>query len=1208
MQQITDSEFQREVEALKSHRRMSVNRPIHDPDLPEIAASNHVNHESDHSIHSTNSSGSLHSSSTSRDWSTDGGVMLRDDGPSSLTGSLARRSSSNPRSLFTARRRGAAAEEGQGSDRDGQSNVTASTDDVPLTEPLDPSHLFWVPASMHPEISPSDFRRFLHDHASRAVREQQEGGKPPFDEQSDVNNDQQSSYSSSIPSNVSPVSSVEALKKRSTSIARRGSTLRRQYRPEMDDESDSSSSSNVNRNRRTLSQRQNYQSNVPELSIDDLQKLERLAEEASRSSDPSELRSVLRRTMSLNVAPSALDQVDAVPSENEQDSPLIVPRPGQILRRAARTKIRKSSFSNEGANIGSRRRRGTGNQSVQETLSDREGSTNAAGVSEEVRKRESEISEPSDESAISPFKARSDGVTDSIVDVYSRDSFLSDDTQRTSVTSLAESIGSGQSSNEGSILPVESVMDDPTTPTQSHITDGFATTHTDKFNNSYFGIGKDSNDVERSQAKGSAPSSSSEKPAIKPIAVQHVPPVPAFEKSRSAPLPPSSSSLQQQKAKEQTREINETNQTGNVQAQPQPSTPASYQQPPFNQKLVKSDTMPILGSMQSAPSVSKPAKEKKSGFGLHWLSNWTKDDDGEKMSKKEKKGRKEREREREAQENAAMTHPSQQASFSNNHEKDPSASSSFLGSLFGKKKGNEDSNKNEYGSQMYSAATGMHNPSTGSLLDMYGKPMVEQGYYTRYPIHIERAVYRLSHIKLANPRRPLYEQVLISNLMFWYLSVINRTQQQQQQLQQQQQQQTQQVHAHAEQQVVDEDTLQRVAIGNGNLLSTQEENDLRITETESRSELESSMSNTSMGDQAQTQSDHLKRDIKDSQPISLPLDLHSGIGTLNIDEGEGRQNVTGKTNNIVKDLFGNTKNYSSHQEDTGAYVGEPDSYHSGNQNLTNSNNLNGNGKGGHIGKGRTSGPANAVVSTQRGSSTPSTNSNPTSKTKRGGLVKPNRAPPGTRSAERAIPAAAYGAQHRQIASEMLVANASNKEVPSTSQSSSSNRYQANERIDRHSPPSGLVRMSGGGRSTSGSHSSVRDNESAWMGGSSGGTDSSVGNEIDLQAHNHHQEDRKSDPMSDRLQQQRQMNLSSESDTFGGRKLGNRLSEPARGGDHGQFYENNQQERDHPTSKYTSRSGIEHTSDQELLLSNGVPTGREASAMLDAARLSQSRRR
>ncbi|ORZ14320.1 hypothetical protein BCR41DRAFT_371157 [Lobosporangium transversale] len=59
----------------------------------------------------------------------------------------------------------------------------------------------------------------------------------------------------------------------------------------------------------------------------------------------------------------------------------------------------------------------------------------------------------------------------------------------------------------------------------------------------------------------------------------------------------------------------------------------------------------------------------------------------------------------------------------------------------------------------------------------------------RMPIHIERAIYKMSHIKLADPRRPLHEQVLISNMMFWYLGVI---QQQQQQLELQQQQQVQQ--------------------------------------------------------------------------------------------------------------------------------------------------------------------------------------------------------------------------------------------------------------------------------------------------------------------------------------------------------------------------------------------------------------------------------
>ncbi|KAK4512572.1 uncharacterized protein ATC70_003275 [Mucor velutinosus] len=55
----------------------------------------------------------------------------------------------------------------------------------------------------------------------------------------------------------------------------------------------------------------------------------------------------------------------------------------------------------------------------------------------------------------------------------------------------------------------------------------------------------------------------------------------------------------------------------------------------------------------------------------------------------------------------------------------------------------------------------------------------------RYPHSTERAIYRLSHVKLGNPRRPLQQQVAISNMMYWYLSI--QQQEQQQQFQQQQQ-------------------------------------------------------------------------------------------------------------------------------------------------------------------------------------------------------------------------------------------------------------------------------------------------------------------------------------------------------------------------------------------------------------------------------------
>lgn len=119
-------------------------------------------------------------------------------------------------------------------------------------------------------------------------------------------------------------------------------------------------------------------------------------------------------------------------------------------------------------------------------------------------------------------------------------------------------------------------------------------------------------------------------------------------------------------------------------------------------------------------------------------------------------------------------------------DKDGEKDSGFFGSLFGSgrsKKPDEGANANAgfhgAGPAAAAALLGASKSKSPAPPQSPG-PAVQpsaNGTYARYPIHVERAVYRLSHIKLANPRRPLYEQVLISNLMFWYLGVINRAQQ-----------------------------------------------------------------------------------------------------------------------------------------------------------------------------------------------------------------------------------------------------------------------------------------------------------------------------------------------------------------------------------------------------------------------------------------------
>lgn len=134
----------------------------------------------------------------------------------------------------------------------------------------DPFHLFWVPADVHPEIAPAEFRAFLKEHSR--------------------------SPSSSAESGVSRSSSLA-----SSSLGRRRSMLSKQYSPSEDDGVGSEQEEAVVPLRRN---RSSYHAHPgPNLTINDLQKLERLAEQATDKDDTSELRTMLRRSLSLNMTP-----------------------------------------------------------------------------------------------------------------------------------------------------------------------------------------------------------------------------------------------------------------------------------------------------------------------------------------------------------------------------------------------------------------------------------------------------------------------------------------------------------------------------------------------------------------------------------------------------------------------------------------------------------------------------------------------------------------------------------------------------------------------------------------------------------------------------------------------------------------------------------------------------------------------------------------
>ncbi|TIC26405.1 hypothetical protein E3Q12_00319 [Wallemia mellicola] len=109
----------------------------------------------------------------------------------------------------------------------------------------------------------------------------------------------------------------------------------------------------------------------------------------------------------------------------------------------------------------------------------------------------------------------------------------------------------------------------------------------------------------------------------------------------------------------------------------------------------------------------------------------------------------------------------------------------FVGSLFGSKKKSNSSLKSSKSSISTQSSSKEKKKSKvkGKKDKKNNEEQVQElpvnNFDHRYPIQIERAIYRLSHLKLANPRRSLYEQVLISNFMFWYLSIVNHQNQQQ---------------------------------------------------------------------------------------------------------------------------------------------------------------------------------------------------------------------------------------------------------------------------------------------------------------------------------------------------------------------------------------------------------------------------------------------
>jgi Activator of mitotic machinery Cdc14 phosphatase activation C-term len=374
---------------------------------------------------------------------------------------------------------------------------------------------------------------------------------------------------------------------------------------------------------------------------------------------------------------TALDKMDNIPEMgDEADAPIIVPPPGQILRRAARTKIRKPGLPGDGGGhrFGSTRRGASARAATIEPRTSSDKSSSDHGDSTEsvtIPQRRRTFSDEGPAQRPDSFNE------EAIFDAYARD----DDEE------IPAPVITYSKDDEEIPAPVitsspPSLIVDLPVPPQPH-------------------------------------------PEIQPALLEALGPIilqPQPQRLVSPQHP--------------------------AEHQAPPSSPPEASQSTPSATLTKSPSPPsFLSTTPSPPTHHRKDKDKKGLFG-----KWGSDKGGKKNGK---------EKERVAEK-----------------EKD----SGFFGSLFGgssKKKQDQDYPSPVHGGIAgREAAQALLGASKSKAYAPSVSPVPSNGpnSYARYPIHVERAIYRLSHIKLANPRRPLYEQVLISNLMFWYLGVINKAQ------------------------------------------------------------------------------------------------------------------------------------------------------------------------------------------------------------------------------------------------------------------------------------------------------------------------------------------------------------------------------------------------------------------------------------------------
>ncbi|KEI37744.1 uncharacterized protein L969DRAFT_78073 [Mixia osmundae IAM 14324] len=584
--------------------------------------------------------------------------------------------------------------------------------------------LYWLPARLHPEIAPDEFRNFIKDQTNpENLARRSSGGRygSHLEGSSSLSRQRSGPQAQSRRLSQSDGSSAPPT---SANLARKRSMLSRQYLPSADDgvgdkpsegraRSHSpppplptstsleaadglapSAGSGISRVGGSL---RRSRSGMDHLTIEDLQNLERMANQAQDATDSQNGATGLRRKLSLNPALmlEALSENQALQQQQQQqqqqihqdehaDAPLVGPSQGTILRRGARTRHGKAP-EDDPAVERPPQRFGPGRRTKGPRSAGVPGLPGAAASSESLP-----IS--SDRRGSAGSDEISEGGHEAFEPV------------------------SKQTSPQAPLPPVKEVAS-PSLVAQ---------------------------DIEPDMQDSSDRPPRDSPPRLIARPMEAAPPLPAAEVPRAPavpeiPLPPISP----------VHEIAPPT----VPERPTVSVPTT---PVQTSKAKKSGWAKLGFTRKDSTGSTKSSQSKTVNDDSDRASIISTGSDSVgsilRRSKKEKR-------------------QSEPASLDNEKAERTEKEPSFFGSLFSsRKKRDTEGSQHENRNGLYSPAEIVPSPTASGMLNKSGK---YTNFY-RLPIHVERAIYRLSHIKLANPRRPLYEQVLISNLMFWYLGVINR--------------------------------------------------------------------------------------------------------------------------------------------------------------------------------------------------------------------------------------------------------------------------------------------------------------------------------------------------------------------------------------------------------------------------------------------------